>query len=240
MWHSLSGTHSLPVLTHPLCSAAKGQGNKSLSTKCQSTDQLVGPERTHNQRRELSAGHLLLLTLHAGTMSPNPTSKSTTLLHNCSPDWIHLPQMWTLSLRIVAPPHHRGSSRATGGTSRSTTGGERNQPGTIWFTQQHLNTQSHSLTEDQTPPIQQSNESSPLGWHRNWRPTDCSRPTTGSQPERSQLSIVLWRRSRVGPISNHFDFVTGGWLARQIKRSSAGTAVDQWGWDSREMWVPHG
>ena len=35
-----------------------------------------------------------------------------------------------------------------------------------------------------------------------------------------------------------FDFVTGGWLARQIKKSSAGTAVDQWGWDSREMWLP--
>jgi hypothetical protein len=35
-----------------------------------------------------------------------------------------------------------------------------------------------------------------------------------------------------------FDFITGDWLARQIKRSAAGTAVDQWGWDSREMWLP--
>ena len=35
-----------------------------------------------------------------------------------------------------------------------------------------------------------------------------------------------------------FDFINGPWLAAQIRKSSSGTAVDQWGWDSREMWLP--
>ena len=35
-----------------------------------------------------------------------------------------------------------------------------------------------------------------------------------------------------------FNFITGEWFARQIRASSKGTAVDQWGWDSREMWEP--
>jgi hypothetical protein len=34
-----------------------------------------------------------------------------------------------------------------------------------------------------------------------------------------------------------FDFVTGAWFAKQIRNSSGGTAVVQWGWDSREMWL---
>ena len=38
--------------------------------------------------------------------------------------------------------------------------------------------------------------------------------------------------------SSTFDFITGAWFARQIKTSSRGTAVDQWGWDTREMWEP--
>jgi hypothetical protein len=32
-----------------------------------------------------------------------------------------------------------------------------------------------------------------------------------------------------------FDFVTGAWFAKQVRKSSAGTAVDQWVWDSREI-----
>ena len=35
-----------------------------------------------------------------------------------------------------------------------------------------------------------------------------------------------------------FNFISGPWLATQIKKSASGTAVDQWGWDSREMWLP--
>ena len=35
-----------------------------------------------------------------------------------------------------------------------------------------------------------------------------------------------------------FDFINGKWLDKQLQRSKAGTAVDQWGWDSREMWDP--
>ena len=37
-----------------------------------------------------------------------------------------------------------------------------------------------------------------------------------------------------------FNFITGPWLRRlkQIERSKRGTAVDQWGWDSKEMWTP--
>ena len=38
--------------------------------------------------------------------------------------------------------------------------------------------------------------------------------------------------------SSTFDFITGAWFARQIRTSSRGTAVDQWGWDTREMWEP--
>ena len=30
----------------------------------------------------------------------------------------------------------------------------------------------------------------------------------------------------------------GSWLRLQIERSKSGTAVDQWGWDSKEMWAP--
>ncbi len=32
-----------------------------------------------------------------------------------------------------------------------------------------------------------------------------------------------------------FDFIT--WLRKQIERSKRGTAVDQWGWDGKEMWT---
>ena len=35
-----------------------------------------------------------------------------------------------------------------------------------------------------------------------------------------------------------FDFITGGWFAKQIRASSAGTALDQLGWDMREMKLP--
>jgi hypothetical protein len=33
-----------------------------------------------------------------------------------------------------------------------------------------------------------------------------------------------------------FNFIYGKWLATQKGRSKLGTAVDEWGWDSREMW----
>ena len=35
-----------------------------------------------------------------------------------------------------------------------------------------------------------------------------------------------------------FVFINWRWLTRLIRKSSAGTAVDQWGWDSKEMWQP--
>ena len=35
-----------------------------------------------------------------------------------------------------------------------------------------------------------------------------------------------------------FNFIDGRWLTLLIRKSSAGTAVDQWGWDSKEMWQP--
>ena len=31
-------------------------------------------------------------------------------------------------------------------------------------------------------------------------------------------------------------FITGKWEVKQIRRAKRGTAVDQWGWDSKEMW----
>ena len=37
------------------------------------------------------------------------------------------------------------------------------------------------------------------------------------------------------PLSS-FNFIDGKWLGQQLRRSKRGTAVDQWGWDSREMW----
>lgn len=33
-----------------------------------------------------------------------------------------------------------------------------------------------------------------------------------------------------------YKFIDGPWVRRQILRNKRGTAVDQWGWDSREMW----
>ena len=33
------------------------------------------------------------------------------------------------------------------------------------------------------------------------------------------------------------DFINAAWVKKQIRKSSAGTAVDQWGWDSKEMWT---
>ena len=38
--------------------------------------------------------------------------------------------------------------------------------------------------------------------------------------------------------SSTFDFIDGEWFRHQIERSKSGTAVDQWGWDSKEMWNP--
>jgi hypothetical protein len=35
-----------------------------------------------------------------------------------------------------------------------------------------------------------------------------------------------------------FDFVTGAWFAKDVRKSSAGTAVDQLGWVFRETWIP--
>ena len=32
------------------------------------------------------------------------------------------------------------------------------------------------------------------------------------------------------------EFINGGWLRAQLRKSKKGTAVDQWGWDMREMW----
>ena len=40
------------------------------------------------------------------------------------------------------------------------------------------------------------------------------------------------------PTKTSFHFITGDWLSRTLSKSSTGTAVDQWGWDSREMWEP--
>ena len=35
-----------------------------------------------------------------------------------------------------------------------------------------------------------------------------------------------------------YNVVTGPWLVRQILASKRGRAVDQFGWDTREMWGP--
>ena len=35
---------------------------------------------------------------------------------------------------------------------------------------------------------------------------------------------------------SEYSFITGKWVAKQIRRAKRGTAVDQWGWDSKEMW----
>ena len=36
------------------------------------------------------------------------------------------------------------------------------------------------------------------------------------------------------PMTLHF--INGDWVRQQIRKAKRGTAVDQWGWDSREMW----
>ena len=43
---------------------------------------------------------------------------------------------------------------------------------------------------------------------------------------------------RVPHPASSFDFITGSWFSNLIARSKRGTAVDQWGWDSKEMWSP--
>ena len=40
------------------------------------------------------------------------------------------------------------------------------------------------------------------------------------------------------PTVQAFSAINGDWVRKQIRRSKRGTAVDQWGWDSREMWDP--
>jgi hypothetical protein len=42
----------------------------------------------------------------------------------------------------------------------------------------------------------------------------------------------------IQPGKGTFDFITGEWLLRILNKFRAGTAVDQWGWDSREMRIP--
>ena len=45
--------------------------------------------------------------------------------------------------------------------------------------------------------------------------------------------------AQVSPVElKQFDFINGAWFAKQIRQSKVGTAVDQWGWDSKEMWLP--
>ena len=41
-----------------------------------------------------------------------------------------------------------------------------------------------------------------------------------------------------GDAEDMYDVVTGPWLVRQIRASKRGGAVDQFGWDTREMWGP--
>jgi hypothetical protein len=41
----------------------------------------------------------------------------------------------------------------------------------------------------------------------------------------------------VQPDAETFHFITGKWLDKQISKSKAGSATDQWGWDGREMWA---
>ena len=41
-----------------------------------------------------------------------------------------------------------------------------------------------------------------------------------------------------GDAEDMYDVVTGPWLVRQIRASKQGGAVDQFWWDTREMWGP--
>lgn len=43
---------------------------------------------------------------------------------------------------------------------------------------------------------------------------------------------------RIKPGKTTFNMVTGKWLSKILRKTKAGTAVDQWGWDCREMWAP--
>jgi hypothetical protein len=57
-------------------------------------------------------------------------------------------------------------------------------------------------------------------------------------PSEDKINMDEMRQPGKPLTANNFEFITGTWFARQIRKSSAGTAVDQWGWDSREMWQP--
>ena len=54
-------------------------------------------------------------------------------------------------------------------------------------------------------------------------------------------ATVMDQASPPGPVqpgSGTFNFITGKWLRKVLSKAKAGTAVDQWGWDCREMWAP--
>ena len=38
------------------------------------------------------------------------------------------------------------------------------------------------------------------------------------------------------PTNLTFTFINGKWFEKQLRKCKAGTAVDQWGWDTKEMW----
>ena len=41
---------------------------------------------------------------------------------------------------------------------------------------------------------------------------------------------------QVGQSEFNFQFIDSKWVKKQIRRSKRNTAVDQWGWDSKEIW----
>ena len=51
-------------------------------------------------------------------------------------------------------------------------------------------------------------------------------------PEESQPVPQL----EINVLMSEYFFMTGKWVAKQIRRAKRGTAVDQWGWGSKEMW----
>ena len=56
-------------------------------------------------------------------------------------------------------------------------------------------------------------------------------------PQEDQLDLT--RNFPLTRNASTFAFITGKWFSCQICSSAKCTAVDQWGWASREMWEQH-
>ena len=69
-------------------------------------------------------------------------------------------------------------------------------------------------------------------------PEEVAAALTALHPPEPVIDMSTMQQPGAPLTTDSYSFINGPWLARLIRKSSAGAAVDQWGWDSREMWQP--